>query len=71
MKYWFVVDEMNDAFDCDVCDAMVHRPYDYCPKFGDKKEIVALIEKNIPIEQYWKDYDYKYYCMLGLNDNRL
>lgn len=57
MKYWFVVDEMNDAFDCDVCDAMVHRPYDYCPKCGDKKEIVALIDVDLTLKKYRELYE--------------
>ena len=57
MKYWLVVDEMNDAFDCDVCDAMVHRPYDYCPKCGDKKEIVALIDVNLTLKKYRELYE--------------
>lgn len=69
MKYWIVVDETNDAFDCDNCNAMVHRPTYFCPRCGDKKEIVALTKKDISIKQYWKNYDYKYYCMLGLNDD--
>ena len=48
---------MNDAFDCDVCDAMVHRPYNYCPKCGDKKEIVALIDVDLTLEKYRELYE--------------
>ena len=28
------VDEKYDAFDCEVCDAMVSKPYRKCPKCG-------------------------------------
>ena len=38
---WIPVDEMEDAFDCSECDAMVSKRLNYCPKCGakmDKKE---------------------------------
>ena len=67
MKYWYAVDEENDAFDCDSCLAMVERPTPFCPRCGDRKTIVSLVDKDMPIELYWKEYDYKYFCMLGLD----
>ena len=34
MYLWMPVDEKYDAFDCEVCDAMVSKPYRKCPKCG-------------------------------------
>ncbi len=31
---WIPVDEMEDAFDCSECDAMVSKRLNYCPKCG-------------------------------------
>ena len=57
MKYWLAVDNLNDAFDCDNCEAMVHRPYNYCPRCGDKKEIVVLSDKDYTLQEYRKVYE--------------
>ena len=32
--FWMPVDEKYDAFDCEVCDAMVSKPCRKCPKCG-------------------------------------
>ena len=37
---WIPVDELYDAFDCGICDAMYRYPYDKCPKCGTKMEYV-------------------------------
>ena len=31
---WIPVDELNDAFDCSVCDVMVSKRLNYCPNCG-------------------------------------
>lgn len=36
---WLPVDELYDAFDCSECDAMVHKPCNYCPKCGAKMDL--------------------------------
>lgn len=36
---WLPVDELYDAFDCLECDAMVHKPCNYCPKCGAKMDL--------------------------------
>ena len=33
---WIPVDEMEDAFDCSECDAMVSKRLNYCPNCGAK-----------------------------------
>ena len=35
---WIPVDEMEDAFDCSECDAMVSKRLNYCPKCGAKMD---------------------------------
>jgi hypothetical protein len=34
--YWMPVDELYDAFDCSVCDAMCMYPYAICPRCKSK-----------------------------------
>lgn len=36
---WLPVDELEDAFDCSECDAMVQKKYNYCPKCGTKMDL--------------------------------
>lgn len=52
---WIPVDELNDAFDCGICDAMVQFPYEYCPKCCSKIDYVRgnygdLIPRELFIE---------------------
>lgn len=35
---WIPVDEMEDAFDCSECDAMVSKRLNYCPNCGAKMD---------------------------------
>lgn len=35
---WLPVDELNDAFDCSKCDAMVAKRLNYCPICGAKMD---------------------------------
>lgn len=35
---WLPVDELEDAFDCSECDAMVSKRLNYCPKCGAKMD---------------------------------
>ncbi len=49
---WIVVDELNDAFDCDICPAMVKRPYNYCPRCGDKKIFIDNYYGTINLNLY-------------------
>lgn len=37
--YWIPVDEKEDAYDCSVCDAMVQKRHDFCPKCGSKMDM--------------------------------
>lgn len=52
MNSWIVVDELNDAFDCDCCPAMVKKPYNYCPRCGDKKLFVYDYDRAVNIHLY-------------------
>lgn len=36
---WLPVDEKEDAFDCSVCDAMVKKRHNFCPKCGAKMDL--------------------------------
>lgn len=36
---WLPVDDEYDGFDCSLCDAMVRRQYNFCPKCGAKMDI--------------------------------
>lgn len=56
MNRWIVVDEMNDAFDCDNCPAMVSRPYNYCPRCGDKKFFIETYFDIVDIHTYREIY---------------
>ena len=44
---------------------MVHRPYNYCPRCGDKKEIVRMLNEELTLEKYRNKYELKkeYLCM--------
>lgn len=35
---WLPVDELEDAFDCSECDAMVSKRLNYCPNCGAKMD---------------------------------
>lgn len=47
MYYWIPVDELYDAFDCDVCDAMVSKPYKYCPKCGTEYAGINMFDGTL------------------------
>lgn len=38
---WLPVDELEDAFDCSECDAMVSKRLNYCPNCGAKMDAEA------------------------------
>lgn len=53
MYYWMPVDEKFDAFDCELCDAMVSKPYRNCPKCGaEYVGIYTFIGTVITIDEY-------------------
>ena len=55
MNEWIPVDELYDAFDCGICDAMCHFPYEVCPKCGSKMEYVRGWHNGyIPREKFIK-----------------
>jgi len=60
---WIPVDELYDAFDCGICDAMYRYPYDKCPKCGTKMEYVrGWHNEYIPREEFI------HYNMRGYNN---
>lgn len=40
---WIPVDEMEDAFDCSICDAMVMFRYAYCPKCKSRMDKINQV----------------------------
>jgi len=55
MHYWIPVDDLYDAFDCDICDAMVSKPYKYCPKCGTEYAGINMLDGTlISLEKYYE-----------------
>ena len=42
---WLPVDEKEDAFDCSLCDVMVQKRHNFCPKCGAKMDLNAAMKK--------------------------
>lgn len=43
---WIPVDEKEDTFDCSVCDAMVQKRHNFCPKCGAKMDLTCAAMKR-------------------------
>lgn len=55
MNEWIPVDELYNAFDCGICDAMCHSPYEICPKCGSKMDyVLGPNGGDIPREKFIK-----------------
>ena len=55
MHYWVPVDDLYDAFDCDVCDAMVTKPYRFCPKCYTFYSGVSMLDGTlVSLEEYYE-----------------
>jgi len=53
MYFWMPVDEKYDAFDCEVCDAMVSKPCHKCPKCGAEYiGVYTFTDSIITLDEY-------------------
>lgn len=57
MYFWMPVDEKYDAFDCEVCDAMVSKPYRKCPKCGAEYiGVYTFTDSIMTLDEYEKTH---------------
>ena len=55
MYFWMPVDEKYDAFDCEVCDAMVSKPCRKCPKCGAEYiGVYTFTDSIMTLDEYEK-----------------